>query len=157
MSLLRAAAPDDVATIHDFICQLAAYELEPDAVKMTIAQLHDALFGARPRGEALIVEADGMPIGMAIWSETFNTWTGRPGMYLEDFFLLPEARGQGVGQTVFRHLARVATARGYHRLEWLVLDWNESAIGFYRKMGAEPLSEWTKYRLTGEALAELAA
>jgi GNAT superfamily N-acetyltransferase len=156
VTALRAARPDDVAAIHDFICQLAVYEREPDAVKMTVTDLHDALFGAKPRAEALLAEIEGKPVGFAIWFESFNTWTGRPGLYLEDFFVAESARGQGIGREIFRHLARLAIARGYQRFEWSVLDWNETAIKFYRKIGGEPQSEWTKYRLSGAALAAAA-
>ncbi len=156
MIALRAAAPGDVPVILDFIRELAAYERAPDAVKMTAAQLHDALFGAKPRAEALLVEIAGAPRGFAAWYESFNTWTGRPGLYLEDLYVAPAARGQGAGKLIFRHLAAIAVERGYARMEWSVLDWNESAIKFYKSRGAEPLDEWTKYRLTGEALAALA-
>jgi GNAT superfamily N-acetyltransferase len=153
---LRAAAPADVPVILNFIRELAVYERAPDAVKMTEAQLHDALFGEKPRAEALLVEIAGAPQGFAAWYESFNTWTGRPGLYLEDLYVTPAARGQGAGKLIFQHLAGIAVKRGYARMEWSVLDWNEPAIKFYKSRGAEALDEWTKYRLTGEALQALA-
>ncbi len=156
MIALRAAAAADVPVILTFIRELATYERAPDAVKMTEAQLHDALFGETPRAEALLVEIVRVAQGFAVWYESFNTWTGRPGLYLEDLYVTPAARGQGAGKPIFQHLARVAVARGYARMEWSVLDWNEPAIKFYRSRGAEALDEWTKYRLTGEALHALA-
>jgi GNAT superfamily N-acetyltransferase len=154
--ILRAAKPEDVPAVHDFICQLAVYEREPDAVKMTPADLHDALFGPKPKAEALLAEIDEKPVGFAIWFESFNTWTGRPGLYLEDFFVAEAARGQGIGRKIFQYMARLAVARGYQRFEWSVLDWNETAISFYEKIGGEPQSDWTKYRLSGAALAAAA-
>jgi GNAT superfamily N-acetyltransferase len=153
---LRPAQPDDVPVVLNFIHQLAAYERAPDAVKMTAPQLHDALFGAKPRAEALLVEIGGTPQGFAAWYESFNTWTGKPGLYLEDLFVTPGARGQGAGKLIFQHLAALAVERDYARMEWSVLDWNEPAIKFYKSRGAEALDEWTKYRLTGEALSTLA-
>jgi len=154
--ILRAATPEDVPTILGFIHELATYERAPEAVKATSDQLHEALFAARPLAEALLVEIDGAPQGFAIWFETFSTWTGRPGLYLEDLFVTPTARGQGAGRAIFRHLAALAAARNYARMEWSVLDWNEPAINFYKSRGAEPLDEWTKYRLSGDALRALA-
>jgi GNAT superfamily N-acetyltransferase len=145
-----------VPAILGFIRELAVYERAPDAVKMTLPQLHDALFGAKPRAEALLVEIDGAPQGFAIWFESFNTWTGKPGLYLEDLYVTPAARGQGAGKTIFAHLAAIAVKRDYARMEWSVLDWNEPAINFYKSRGAEALDEWIKYRLTGEALKTLA-
>ncbi len=153
---LRDATPPDVPAILGFILELAIYERAPDAVKMTAPQLHGALFGARPRAEAVLVDIDGAPQGFAIWYETFSTWTGKPGLYLEDLYVTPAARGQGAGKAIFKHLAGIAVARDYARMEWSVLDWNEPAVKFYQSRGAEALDEWTKYRLTGEALRALA-
>ena len=153
---LRAARPDDVPTILGLIRLLAAFEREPDAVKATAEQLHEALFGATPKAEALIVEFDGVPAAFALWYQTFSTWTGRPGLYVEDVFVLPRHRRRGVGRAIFSYLAKVAQARGYARMEWSVLDWNEPAIGFYQSLGAVAQSEWHKYRLTGAALAACA-
>ncbi len=153
---LRPAAPADVPTLHDFIRQLAAYEKEPDAVEMTPAELREALFGPRPRAEALLALIDGQPQGFAIWFESFNTWTGKAALYVEDVFVAPAARGEGIGAAIFGYLARLAVARGYQRVEWSVLDWNAPAIGFYEKLGAEAQSEWTRYRLSGAALHAVA-
>ncbi len=153
---LRGATPADIPQLLAFIRELATYERAPDAVKMTEAQLHDALFGTKPRAEALLVEIAGIRQGFAAWYESFNTWTGKPGLYLEDLYVTPAARGQGAGKLIFQYLAGIAVQRDYARMEWSVLDWNEPAINFYKSRGAEPLDEWTKYRLTGEALAALA-
>ncbi len=139
-----------------FIRELAVFEREPDAVKMTKAQLHEALFGARPRGEALLAETQAGAQGFAIWYETLNTWTGRPGLYVEDVYVVPEARGAGIGRAIFVHIAKLAAARDCSRLEWSVLKWNETAIRFYESLGARAESEWQKYRLSGETLAALA-
>ncbi|HEY1856164.1 GNAT family N-acetyltransferase [Acidocella sp.] len=144
-------------TILGFIHLLAAFEKEPDAVETTAERLNEALFGAKPEAEALIVECDGAPQAFAIWYQTFSTWTGRPGLYVEDVFVQPDYRQRGVGRAMFKHLAALATARGYARMEWSVLDWNEKAIKFYRSLGAAPQSEWHKYRLSGAALAAFAA
>jgi GNAT superfamily N-acetyltransferase len=154
---LRDATPADVPVLLGLIRDLAAFEREPDAVKMTEPQLHDALFGAAPRAAALLAETATGPKGFAIWFETFNTWTGRPGLYVEDVYVAPQARGQGIGRAMFVHIARLAVARGCSRLEWSVLKWNESAIGFYQSLGARAESEWQKYRLSGDTLAALAA
>ncbi len=153
---LRSATAADVEIILRFIRELAVYERAPDAVKMTAPQLHDALFGDTPRAQALVVEIDNTVQGFAVWYESFSTWTGKPGLYLEDLYVTPAARGQGAGKAIFQHLAALATARDYARMEWSVLDWNEPAINFYKSRGAEPLDEWTKYRLSGAALHALA-
>jgi GNAT superfamily N-acetyltransferase len=153
---LRAARPDDVPTLLGLIRLLAAFEREPDAVETTAERLHDALFGATAEAEALIVECDGVPAAFAIWYQTFSTWTGRPGLYVEDVFVLPRHRRRGIGRAIFSYLANLSVSRGYGRMEWSVLDWNEPAIGFYQGLGAAPQSEWHKYRLTGAALAACA-
>jgi GNAT superfamily N-acetyltransferase len=153
---LRDATPADVPMLLRFIRELAVFEREPDAVKMTKAQLHEALFGARPRGEALLAETQAGAQGFAIWYETLNTWTGRPGLYVEDVYVVPEARGAGIGRAIFVHIAKLAAARDCSRLEWSVLKWNETAIRFYESLGARAESEWQKYRLSGETLAALA-
>ena len=155
-TILRAAGPDDGATILRFIRELAAFEREPDAVEATEASLADALFGAPPAAEAVIAEVDGAPVGFALFFHNFSTWTGRRGLYLEDLYVTPDARSGGVGTALLRHLAALAIERGCARFEWAVLDWNVDAIAFYRKMGAVGLDEWTVQRVTGEALATLA-
>lgn len=124
---------------------------------MTAPMLHEALFGAQPLARAVLAEADGAVAGFALFFTSFSTWTGRAGLYLEDLFVRPEARGRGVGRALLRHLAREAVRLGCARLEWSVLDWNRPAIDFYQSLGAVPIDQWTRYRLKGEALAALAA
>ena len=124
---------------------------------MTEPQLRDALFGAKPRAEALLAEVDGAPQAFAIWFESFNTWTGKPGLYVEDVFVRAAARGQRIGSAIFAYLAKLAVSRGYQRIDWQVLDWNASAIRFYETMGATLQSEWHRYRLSGAALAAVAS
>ena len=154
--LIRPARPADAATILRFIRDLAAFEREPDAVEATEEMLSEALFGAHPAAEAVIAEQDGQPLGFALFFHNFSTWTGWRGLYLEDLYVTPEARGSGVGKALLQHLAALAVERGCTRFEWSVLDWNEKAIAFYRSVGALPMEEWTVYRVTGDALAKLA-
>ncbi|MFZ4690584.1 MAG: GNAT family N-acetyltransferase [Polymorphobacter sp.] len=156
MTMIRVAVPADIPTIRDLIVELAIYEREPDAVKATEADLHTALFGERPIAEAVIAEVDGSAVGLALFFTNFSTWEGRGGLYLEDLFVQPSARGQGVGKALLVHLAGIAVARGYARFEWSVLDWNEPAIGFYTALGAKPRDEWTVMRVDGAALQALA-
>lgn len=139
-----------------FIRELAAYEREPDAVETTEPMLRDALFGASPAAEALIAERDGQSIGFALFFHTFSTWTGRRGLWLEDLYVTPEARGSGAGAALLRALAGLALDRDCPRLEWTVLDWNTPALDFYRAKGAVPQDEWTTQRVTGAALQALA-
>lgn len=153
---IRPAAPADVPLILRFVRELADYEREPDAVEATEPMLHEALFGARPVAEAAIASADGEEAGFALFFHNFSTWTGRPGIYLEDLYVTPAARGAGVGKALLRHLAGLAVDRGCARFEWAVLDWNTPAIDFYRAMGAKPMDEWTVQRVTGDALRRLA-
>jgi len=145
-----------VPVIADLIRGLARYEKLEDQVEMTEELLATALFGERPYAEVVLAEEDGLAVGFALFFHNFSTFLGRPGIYLEDLFVLPEFRGRGIGRTLLAHLARLAVERGCGRLEWAVLDWNRDAIGFYERLGARPLSEWTVYRLTGEALTDLA-
>lgn len=156
MTDIRFARPEDVATILRFVRELAEFEREADKVVATEELLHDAMFGERPVAEAVIAERDGAPLGMALFFHNFSTWTGWRGLYLEDLYVMPEARGSGVGGALLRHLAAIAVDRGCTRFEWAVLDWNEKAISFYKSMGAEPMSEWTVNRVSGEALTRLA-
>jgi GNAT superfamily N-acetyltransferase len=153
---LRPAGPDDAGPILRMVRALAEYERAPDAVMMTESSLHQALFGQQA-AEAVIAELDGQPAGFAIWFTSFSTWTGKRGLYVEDVFVMPEARGKGIGRAMFRHVAKLAVERDCARLEWSVLDWNRPAIDFYRGLGAESLDEWTRYRLSGAALDALAA
>ncbi|WP_327704833.1 GNAT family N-acetyltransferase [Streptomyces decoyicus] len=154
--MIREATPDDVPVILAMIGELAAYERAPEAAQATEPQLEEALFGPQPAAFALIAEADGTPVGFALWFRNFSTWTGTHGVYLEDLYVRPEARGGGHGKALLAALAEICVARGYERFEWSVLDWNEPSIGFYRSIGAQPMDEWTVFRLTGEALHNLA-
>lgn len=154
--MIRPAVSADVPTILRFIRELAAFEREPDAVQATEEALAAALFGPRPAAEAVIAEADGTPVGFAVFFHNFSTWTGRRGLYLEDLYVTPKARGLGTGKALLRHLAGVALDRGCARFEWSVLDWNTPAIDFYRAMGAIPMEDWTVQRVTGAALLRLA-
>ncbi len=154
---IRPATPADVATLRALIVELAVYEREPDAVKASEADFHAALFGDKPLAEAVLAEIDGTAVGMAVFFTSFSTWTGKGGLYLEDLFVRPEARGQGVGKALLVHLAGLAVTRGLARFEWSVLDWNTPAIGFYTALGARPQDEWTVMRVTGDALTRLAA
>lgn len=156
---IHPAARTDIPIILRFIKELAEYEREPGAVVATEALLDRAIFGAPgepPVCAALIGEIDGIAEGLALYYTTFSTWLGRPGIYLDDLYVRPASRGSGLGKALLTHIARTAYARG-GRLEWAVLNWNEPAIGFYKKLGARPQSDWTVYRLAGDALREVAA
>ncbi|NIJ19754.1 GNAT superfamily N-acetyltransferase [Sphingomonas naasensis] len=153
---IRPATPADVPLILRLVRELAEFEREPDAVKATEPMLEQALFGERPAAEAVIAEVDGTPAGFALFFQNFSTWTGRPGIYLEDLYVTPAARGAGVGTALLRHLAGVALDRGCGRFEWAVLDWNQPAIDFYRAMGAVGMDEWRVQRVAGDSLARLA-
>lgn len=153
---IRPATPEDVATILRFVQDLAAFEREPDAVEATEAMLSEALFGPQPAAEAVIAEEAGAPVGFALFFHNFSTWKGRRGLYLEDLYVTPAARGKGVGGALLRHLAAIAVERNCARFEWAVLDWNADAIAVYRRMGAVGLDEWTVQRVEGEALRRMA-
>lgn len=151
--MIRPAKPADVAEIHAMVRELAEYEKALDEAKATPEQLHDALFGENPRVFAHIAEDDaGDVVGFALWFLNFSTWTGAHGIYLEDLYVRPSARGTGYGKALLAQLARICVERGYTRLEWSVLDWNAPAIAVYRSQGAVPMDEWTVHRLTGDAL-----
>jgi GNAT superfamily N-acetyltransferase len=156
-TLIRAVGRADLPALLGLIRELAAYERAPDEVVATEAHLDAALFGDSPAAGAFVAEQAGQLVAMAVYFRTFSTWTGRPGLHLEDLFVTPPARGQGIGRQLLTALAGLATAEGLPRLEWAVLTWNEPAIGFYRRLGAEPLEEWRTWRLTGAALERLAA
>ena len=153
---IRAATRDDVPLIFALIGELAEYEKLSHEVVATEQQIRATLFGDRAVAEVLIASLDGTPVGFALFFPNYSTFLGRPGLYLEDLFVRPEARGFGVGRELLEHLARLAVDRGWGRLEWRVLDWNEPSIAFYRKLGAEPLEDWTVFRVTGQALKKLA-
>ncbi|HLF77077.1 MAG TPA: GNAT family N-acetyltransferase [Dehalococcoidia bacterium] len=147
---------DEVPLALEFIRGLAEYEHEPEAVKTTPEQLSDALFGPAPAAEAVIARLGGAPAGFALWTRNYSTWTGQPGLWLEDIFIKPEYRRHGIGKALMIYLARLCQERGYGRFEWSVLDWNTPAIDFYRALGAESMDEWTINRLSGDALKRLA-
>jgi GNAT superfamily N-acetyltransferase len=153
---IRPAAPGDVALIFSLIVGLAEYERAADRVTGSEELLAEALFGDRPVAEAVIAELDGEPVGFALFFTTFSTWLCRPGLWLEDLFVLPEHRRAGVGAELLAHLARLAMRRGYARLEWEALDWNAPAISFYEKLGAQRRQDWESFRLEGAALSRLA-
>ncbi|WP_370531749.1 GNAT family N-acetyltransferase [Streptomyces venezuelae] len=154
--MIRTATPADVSVIHSLVLDLAEYEKALDEVRATPEQLHEALFGAHPVAFAHVAEAeDGEVVGFALWFLNFSTWRGVHGIYLEDLYVRPEARGGGHGKALLTELARICVERGYERLEWSVLDWNTPSIDFYKSLGARPQDEWTVYRLTDGALAEL--
>jgi GNAT superfamily N-acetyltransferase len=152
---IRAATSGDVPLILSLIKELAEYERLSHEVVATENSLREQLFGERPVAEVLIAEHGGEAAGFALFFHTFSTFLGKPGIYLEDLYVRPEFRRAGIGRALLVHLARVARERGCGRLEWSVLDWNEPAIGFYRGIGASPVSGWTVYRVTGKALEEL--
>lgn len=153
---IRFAVPADVPVILRFVRALADFERAAHEVTSTEPMMHQALFGDRPAAEALIAEIDGAPVGMAVFFHNFSTWTARRGIWLDDLYVTPEARGSGAGTALIRRLAAIAVERGCARFEWWVLDWNGRAIDFYRAMGAEAMDEWTVQRVSGAALAALA-
>ena len=153
---IRPAVAADLPLIAQFIRDLAEYEELAHEVRFDEEQLGRNLFGPRPYAEVVIGEVDGVPQGFALFFHNFSTFEGRPGVYLEDLFVRPQARGAGLGKALLAHLAALAIERDCARLEWWVLDWNAPAIGFYRKLGARPMDEWTVMRVDGAALTELA-
>jgi GNAT superfamily N-acetyltransferase len=154
--MIRSAVVDDVPAIYAMVRELAEYEKSLHEVRASEEQLREALFGERPAAFAHIAETDeGEVAGFALWFLNFSTWRGVHGIYLEDLYVRPELRGGGHGKALLRELARICAARGYERLEWSVLNWNTPSIDFYESLGARPQDEWTVYRLTDEALAEL--
>lgn len=154
--LIRDATDADVPLIHHFITELAAYERLAHAVVATEDLLRETLFGPRRYAEVVIAEDEGEAVGFALFFHNFSTFVGRPGLYLEDLFVRADKRGRGYGKALLVHLAKIAIERNCGRFEWAVLDWNESAIGFYRSLGAVPQDDWTVFRVDGEALRALA-
>jgi len=153
---IRFGERSDVAVIAALIRELARYEKLEQEVTMTEELLDKSLFGPRPYAETLLAEEEGKAVGFALFFHSFSTFLARPGIYLEDLFVVPEQRGRGIGRALLERLAQIAIERDCGRLEWAVLDWNRDAIGFYERLGAKPNSEWTVYRLTGESLRALA-
>ncbi|RPK53400.1 GNAT family N-acetyltransferase [Streptomyces sp. ADI93-02] len=155
--MIRTATAEDVPAIHAMVRELAEYEKALDEAKATEEQLREALFGERPAAYAHVAvsDDDGEVVGFALWFLNFSTWRGVHGVYLEDLYVRPGRRGGGYGKALLRELARICVERGYGRMEWSVLNWNAPSIAFYESLGARPQDEWTVYRLTDRALAEL--
>jgi len=153
---IRAATESDVPVILELIRALATYERAPNEVIATEKGLTEVLFGKKPAAEVLLAFENETAVGFAVFFHNFSTWLGRPGIYLEDLFVKPEHRGKGYGRALLIHLAKIARDRNCGRFEWAVLDWNEPAIQFYRKLGAKPMDEWTVFRLTRDGIAKLA-
>jgi GNAT superfamily N-acetyltransferase len=154
---ISRATEGDVPLIVQLIRELAEYERAPHEAVATVEGMTEALFGEIPQAEVLIAHFDDEPAGFALFFYNFSTWTGKRGIYLEDVFVRPDMRRHGIGAALFRALARIAVARDCPRLEWAVLNWNELAINFYRKIGATAKDDWTTFRLSGETLQKLAA
>jgi len=153
---IREAIEGDVAAILELIRGLAEYERLADRVTATEEKIRETLFGARPVAEALLAEVGEEAVGLAIFFTNYSTFLAKPGIYLEDLFVKPHARGQGIGKALLKKIAQLAVERECGRVEWSVLDWNEPSIQFYESLGAVAMKEWTVYRLTGESLARLA-
>lgn len=155
--MIREATPEDVQAIHNMIVELAVYEKEPNAVLATADDLRGILFGSNPALFAHVAEDEGgNVVGFALWFLNYSTWLGKHGIYLEDLYVKPDHRGSGYGKELLAHLAHICVTRGYGRLEWWVLDWNDPARGFYESIGAQALTEWIPYRVTGDQLTALA-
>jgi GNAT superfamily N-acetyltransferase len=155
--MIRAATPDDVPTIARLIRELAEYERLAHKVVLKEADLHDHLFGAKRYAEVLMAEDGGLVVGFALFFHNYSTFRGKPGIYLEDLFVMPEYRGKGHGKALLRALAKLAVERDFCRVEWSVLNWNEPSIQFYKSLGAIPMEEWSVYRIMDDALTKLAA
>jgi len=155
-TVIRRATAEDAGQILKFIRALAAFERAPDAVEATEDGLIRDGFGPNPFFQCLIADYDGQPAGFALYFFNYSTWVGRPGVYVEDLFVLPEFRRKGIGRALLKRVAAIAVENGCQRLQWEVLDWNTPAIDFYRELGAEFLDEWRNVRLGGEAIAQLA-
>ena len=153
---IRPATAADVPIILELIRALATYERAPNEVTATADGLNEVLFGEKPAAEVLLAFENETAVGFAVFFHNFSTWLGRPGLYLEDLFVRPEYRGKGYGRALLIHLAKIARDRGCGRMEWAVLDWNEPAIQFYRKLGAKPMDDWTVFRLKRDGIAKLA-
>jgi GNAT superfamily N-acetyltransferase len=153
---IRRAGVDDVNEILALIYELALYEKAPDEAKATREQIIESFFSEDPKVFCEIVEVDGAVAGFAIWFLNYSTWQGKHGIYLEDLFIRPQYRGKGYGKALLKHLAQICEDRGYGRFQWWVLDWNEPAIEFYKSLGAIAMDEWTVYRVSGQALTQLA-
>jgi GNAT superfamily N-acetyltransferase len=154
--VIRSATEQDIPIILDLIKQLADYERMADRVTATEQRLRDTLFGEHPAAEVLLASLEGETVGFAVFFTNYSTFLAKPGLYLEDLFVKPHARGKGIGKALLARLAGIALERDCGRIDWSVLDWNEPSLRFYEALGAAPLTDWTTYRLTGESLAKLA-
>lgn len=153
---IRPATPADADEILTLIYELALYEKAPDEAKATREQIIESFFSENPKVYCDLVEVDGVIAGLAIWFLNYSTWQGKHGIYLEDLFIRPHYRGRGYGKALLQHLAAICEDRGYGRFQWWVLDWNEPAIEFYKSLGAVAMDEWTVYRVSEQALTQLA-
>ena len=153
---IREAKREDARLILSFIRELAEYEKALDQVTATVKDIENSLFATRSTASALICTIEQKPAGYAVYFENYSTWLGQAGIYLEDLYVTPQFRTHGAGKALLQHLAAIAVNKGYHRFEWSVLDWNKPAIDFYESLGAVPLKEWIRYRLSGHALAAFA-
>ena len=155
--VIRRAMEADTAVILEMICELAEYEKLTHLLRATEEQLRQTLFGERPAAEVLLACLEEECVGFALFFPNYSTFLAQPGIFLEDLFVKPHARGKGAGFALLRELARIAVERGCGRIEWLVLDWNEPSINFYKRIGAGPMDDWTVYRLSGEPMKKLAS
>jgi GNAT superfamily N-acetyltransferase len=153
---IRDAVQADLPKIIQFIKDLAEYEKAPNEVVLSISDLEQSLFGTNPQVYCLIAELENEVTGFAVWHLNYSTWLGKHGIYLEDLYVDSKYRGQGHGKALLRKLAQICVERGYKRLQWWVLDWNQSAIDFYKSIGAEPMDQWTVFRVSGSSLEKLA-
>lgn len=154
--MIRVAIKEDAPRILQLIKDLAEYEKAPLEAKATLEQIEESLFSSHPHAFCHVVEVAGNVVGISIWFLNYSTWIGKPGIYLEDLYIDPAFRGQGFGLALLKELARICVEREYERLQWWVLDWNQPSIEFYKSLGAVAMDEWTVYRVTGEALKDLA-
>ena len=153
---IRIATKDDIPRIHQLIKDLAEYEKAPLEAKATIQQIEETIFGENPVAYCHVAEDNGLVVGISIWFLNYSTWVGKPGIYLEDLYIDPAYRGKGYGFAFLKELGKICLERGYERLQWWVLDWNQPSIDFYKSLGAVPMDEWTVYRVSGDALKKLA-
>ncbi len=153
---IRNAASDDAGVILQFVQELAAYEKAGHEVLATESSIRESIFSDDSATKAVICESDGQPVGLAVYFLNYSTWLAKHGLYLEDLYVTPAARGTGAGKAILKHLAQIAVKKNCGRFEWSVLDWNEPAIQFYQSLGAKPQNEWVSYRLTGQALLDFA-
>ena len=155
--MIRLAKPDDVDDIHQLIYELAVYEKAPEEAKATVEAIRASLFSDKPVAHCHVAEVDGKVVGIAIWFLNYSTWLGKPGIYLEDLFVQPEYRKQGLGKEFMKVLAKLCVENGYERFQWWVLDWNQPSIDFYKSIGAVAMDEWTVFRLSGDELKSFAS